>query len=102
MMPRKRYKNLGKMRDALNTYTFTEDTLLVDTVDTKGNFFQADNENSYAQITKVMETNRYMFIWPAKDRVLILDKTTIQNGTDEDIRKRVTSGENVQYIRCRY
>ena len=53
MMPRKRYKNLGKMRDALNTYTFTEDTLLVDTVDTKGNFFQADNENSYAQITKV-------------------------------------------------
>lgn len=102
ILPRKQYKKLGKMQNALNTYTFTEDTLVIDTVDAKGNVFQSNNENSYTNITKVMETDRYMFIWPAKDRVFIMDKTTIQNGTDEDIRKRVTSGENVQYIRCRY
>ena len=98
-LPRKQYKNLGKLRNAVNIYTFTEENLHVDT-EAKG--FSATSDNAYSGTSKVMETDQYFFIWPAKDRVFIVEKATITGGTVEDVRKLVTSHDGAQYIRCRY
>lgn len=98
-MPKISYKQAAKLANANNEFTFTENTLYISS--SKDNY-NASASIDYSMFFKVMETSEYFFIFQNKQQACIADKSTIQNGTAEDIRRAVSYAIGKNYILCNY
>lgn len=99
LLPKIRYNSLAKMKDIINEYTFCEDAICVAT---GGAEYNGNCEIKYSLISKVMETEKYLFIFQNKSHVFVVDKSTIVGGTADDIKYKMTSAINGKYIVCNY
>lgn len=56
----------------------------------------------YSILFKVMETSEYFFVFIQKQQVFLVDKSTVQGGTIEDVREVIKNALGKQYIICKY
>lgn len=92
------YNALQHMKNTENTYTFCEDLIKVSS---KGAQYNGEAELKYSMIPKVMETSKYLFIFQSKNQSFIVDKSTIVNGTVDEIRMKLVQSSKAKYIICR-
>lgn len=99
ILPKLQYKRMGKMKDAENDFVFYENTLKMAT---KNEVYSGESEIEYHLFVKVYETSRYFFLFQPNNTAIIVDKSTIEGGTAEDIRAKLTSVLNEKYVVCKY
>ena len=93
------YNALHLMKNTVNTYHFHENRIKVFSA---GAQYSGEAELQYSMIPKVMETQKYLFIFQSKNQAYVVDKTTIVNGSMEDIRTKLHQSSKAKYILCRY
>ncbi len=98
-LPKAQYKALANMRDALNCYVFEDESLKVSTNTEQ---YRGDSEVRYSLLTKVYETDTHFFLFHTANQVFVVDKSTIEGGTADDIRHKLLDTMSGKYIRCRY
>lgn len=94
ILPKIRYKALVKMKGTENEYTFCEDVIKIVTTN---NDYNGTAEINYSLLVKVCETSKYFFLFQTKNQVLVVDKSTIENGTADDVKNKLIS-----YVRDKY
>lgn len=99
IIPRIHYKNSGKLMNINNNYTFTDDEIRMTSISMD---FNATGSLKYYSIYQAVETHDYLFIYPQKGTAYIIDKSTISNGTIEDIKKAVSAAVPGKYIIYNY
>ena len=97
--PKIRYKALAKMQDVENLYIFYDDCLKVFSGSKE---YTGEAEIAYSLFVKVYETSEYIFLYQTKNQVFVVDKSTVADGTVEDIRSRLSDFAREKYIICSY
>lgn len=97
--PKIQYKALAKMRDVENEYFFGDDTLKAST---KGEEYNGASEIQYSFFVKAYETSKYLFIYQTNNQVFVIDKSTIEGGTAEDIKNKLSAYMKDKYVVCKY
>ncbi len=87
-LPKLNYKMQKTTTDTINKYTFY-DTKLVAISTAKG--ITSTSEVEYSTLDRVLENKKYIYIYIAKDKAMIVDKSTITNGSIDEIRCAITS-----------
>ncbi|MBE5887547.1 MAG: YcxB family protein [Lachnospiraceae bacterium] len=85
-VPKIRYKALGKLQNLENEFIFGDETMKIIN---RSEEYTGQGEIKYSIIPKVMETPKYIFIYQDLRSVYIIDKSTVTNGTIEDIRAKL-------------
>ncbi len=84
LMPIINYKqNMRKFGDIKQDYVFA-DKKLTATTDSCG--VKGSSEIEYASLIKITETKEYWFIYITKVQAMIVDKSTVTDGSIEDLR----------------
>ena len=99
LLPKIRYNALAKMKDTENEYVFCDDVLKTFT---KSQEYNGEAEIKYSLFVKVYETTRYLFLYKTNNQVFIVDKYTIEGGTVEEIRNKLSAFVKDKYIICKY
>lgn len=99
LLPKIRYKNLAKIKGAENEFVFCDDTLKVFT---RCDEYRGEAEMEYSLFPRVYETSKYFFLFQTNNQVYIVDKSTIEGGTAEEIRSKLTANTKCKYIICSY
>ena len=99
LLPKIRYNALAKMKDTENEYVFCDDVLKTFT---KSQEYNGEAEIEYSLFVKVYETTRYLFLYQTNNHVFIVDKSTIEGGTVEEIRNKLSAFVKDRYILCKY
>lgn len=99
LLPKIQYKALAKMKDAENEYIFCDNVVKTFT---KGQEYKGEAEIEYSLFVKVYETTKYMFLYQTNNQVFIVDKSTVEGGTVEDIRNKLSICAKGKYIVCNY
>jgi len=98
-LPKIQYKSLAKMKDVENEYTFCDNILKVSS---KSQEYNGEAEIEYSLFVRVYETSKYLFLYQTNNQVYIVDKSTIEGGTVEEIRNKLSAYIKGKYIICRY
>jgi ABC-type bacteriocin/lantibiotic exporter with double-glycine peptidase domain len=99
LLPKIRYKALAKMKETENEYIFCDNVLKTFT---KSKEYNGEAEIEYSLFVRVYETTKYLFLYQTNNHVFIVDKTTIEGGTVEDIRNKLSVYVEDKYIVCKY
>ncbi len=99
LLPKIRYKALAKMKNTQNEYVFLDNVLK--TV-TKSQEYNGEAEIEYSLFVKVYETTNYFFLYQTNNQVFIVEKATVEGGTVEDIRNKLSVYVKDKYIVCKY
>ncbi len=99
LMPRLQYNSMSKMKDISNDYIFREDDFSASTVSAE---YKGDTVIKYSLLEKAMETKDYFLLFENKRQAFLVDKTTIENGSVEDLREKLVSVLGKKYIICKY
>ena len=99
IIPKIQYKSYAKMGNAVNEYIFCDNVLKIFTRSQQCN---AEGEIEYSLFVRVYETTKYLFLFNTNKQVLIVDKNTIEGGTAEDIRNKLSAYVKDKYIICKY
>lgn len=98
-IPKIQYKSLSKMKDIQNEYIFCNDELKAFT---KSVEYNGEVAIEYSFFVKVYETSRHLFLYQTNNQVFIVDKNTIEGGTVEEIRNKLSAFATNKYIVCKY
>lgn len=86
--PKRSFKKAEKSGIVTNTYTFTDDALEMvsksDSIDSTGSV-------KYQALIKAVEDNDYIYIYPNNVTAYVVDKSTLEGGTMEELRAHLTS-----------
>lgn len=99
LLPKISYKATAKMKDAVNEYIFLDDMIKVFT---KSDEYNGEAKIEYSLFAKVYETSKYLFMYQTNNQAFVIDKSTIEGGTTEDIRMKLYSFLGDKYIICKY
>ncbi len=99
IIPKIQYKSLAKIRGIENEYVFC-DTFLK--VSTKNNEYNGESEIEYSYFVKAYETTKYFFLFQTNNQAFLVDKNTIEGGTAEEIRNKLSGLLKNKYIVCKY
>lgn len=93
LLPKIRFKAMGKMQNVTNNYIFTSNAIICSS-STDG--YEGKAEVNYSVICKVIETSQYMFVYPTKSNFYVVEKATVSGGSADDLRRMLFSflGEN--------
>ncbi len=100
LMPASMYRNYRRLEGNVNHYTFTDSEIIAEG---SGNGVSGESRISYENLTKVMETSDYIFIYVNAMSVLIIDKNAADEKDIEQIREKLLSeAGKKKYIVCKY
>lgn len=99
IVPKMQFKSMAKMKNIENQYIFCDNVLKVFT---KSQDYNGEAEIDYSFFVRVYETTKYLFIFQTNNQVFVVDKSTIEGGTAEDIRNKLSSYVKDKYIICKY
>jgi len=99
IIPKIQYKSMSKVKDIENQYVFCDNVLKTFT---KSQEYNGVAEIEYSFFVRVYETKRYFFLYQTNNQVFIVDKNTIEDGTAEDIRNKLSICAKDRYIICKY
>ena len=97
--PRLQYRRMAKVKKLENLYIFGDDALKVFS---KSDEYDGEATVAYAFFTRVYETSKYLFLFQTNPQAFVVDKSTIEGGTVEEIRTRLSAFVGNKYILCRY
>ena len=97
--PKVRYNALAKMKNTQNEYVFTDEKIFVIST---GAEYNGEAEIEYSLFVKVYETSKYLFLYQTNNQVFIVDKSTVEGGTVEEIRNKLSTFVKAKYITCKY
>ena len=80
-------------------YVFGEDGIKANA---RGAGIETGGEMAYTTFMRVIESSRYFFIFQSKNQAFLVDKSTIEGGTAEQIRSRLSAVEGIKYTLCNY
>jgi hypothetical protein len=97
--PRNRYKAANKFENFQTSYVFNNEEMISTTI--------ADEKSGtvslkYNMMLKVMETSEYLFVFQSKNSVHVVDKSSIENGTVDEIRNVMSEVLKDNYTVCKY
>jgi len=98
-LPKIRYKSSGKFADIQNTFIFRENEM---SISSSIDNYTGSSSLKYTMLFKVMETNDYFFLFQNKLHEYVVDKSTIEGGTADGIRRVLMDVLKTQYIICNY
>ncbi len=99
VLPKIRYNAMAKMKEAENEYIFCDNIFKAFT---KSDEYIGEAEIEYSLFVRVYETSKYFFLYQTNNQVFIVDKSTIEGGTAEDIRNKLLSYVGGRYLVCNY
>lgn len=100
IVPRTQYKAaVAKMNDLKNTYAFTDGGIAVSS---NGDGYSGSSEITYEKLCRAAETNEYFFLYINKRQAFVVDKSTFEGGTADELTARLVSALGKKYMRCRY
>lgn len=99
VLPRIRYKSLAKIKDLENCYLFSDDAVKIFS---KSKEYNGEAEIEYSLFIKVYETSKYFFLYQTNNQVLLVDKLTIEGGSVDEIRNKLSSFVKDKYFICKY
>ena len=94
--PQKEYQAAGELE---MQYVFEDERIIV-TGERKD--YKVNIELSYSMVVKAMETSKYLLVFRTKRQCYVVDKSTITNGTIDDIRGKLIPLLKTKYKKCRY
>ena len=92
--PKKHYEALSKMKDEVSEFVFYEDKYQATT---KSSLRSVVEEVDYNMLVKVIETSKYIILFLGEATMEVVDKSTVNNGTVDDIRNKLK-----EYVRTNY
>lgn len=99
IMPKIQFNALQQMKNIENHYIFSDDII---TVTSKNENYTGETQLNYSIICKVIENSKYVYIFHNKNQVFMVDKSSIVNGTMEDIKAKILPFVKNKYIICKY
>lgn len=99
ILPKIQHKSLSKMQDTENEYIFYDNYIKEFS---KSREYTAEADIEYSLFVKVYETSKYFFLFQTQNQAYIIDKSTIEGGTAEDIKNKLLSFVGDKYIVCKY
>ena len=99
LMPCIQYNSMSKMKDMSNDYIFRDDYFFASA---GAEEYKGASTVKYTLLEKVMETGEYFFIFQNKRQVYLVDKSTLEGGTAEEIREKLQPVLGKKYIICKY
>ena len=99
IFPKYQYKLLGKMQGVENEYVFGDSKLKVYS---KGEQYNGEAEVEYSLFVNVYETSKYFFLYQTQNQVYVIDKSTIESGSAEDIKSKFVPFLCDKYVVCKY
>ena len=99
IMPKIQFNALRQMKNIENQYIFSDDII---TVTSKNENYTGETQLNYSIICKVIENSKYVYIFHNKNQVFMVDKSSIENGTMEDIKAKILPFVKDKYIICKY
>ena len=97
-VPKIQFRSMYKVKNLHTQYTFTDDEIRIVTTGTE---YQGESKMEYTFFFKVYETSKYLFMFENNRQTIIVDKSTIENGTMEQIRSKFAH-LNKKYVICKY
>jgi len=98
--PNLAYKRNGKLADAVNHFTFTDDYVKIEG---RGEGFSNEGTFNYESFDRVYETSKYIFVYINKLSAYIIDKKTIAPEDYEPLKEKLLSAVGKKkYIVCKY
>ena len=98
-LPKRQYMALGELKNLENKYFFEDDRMIILGAN---NAYKGRMEIEYSTLEKVIETSKYLLLYRSKFESYVVDKSTIVNGNIDDIRAKLVSYLQKQYMHCRY
>ena len=97
--PRNLYNRLGQYKDSVKTYIFTDDSVQISN--------ESHNDNTtktlaYSDLTRCYESSKFLILFQGRYRVVLVDKSTLEGGTVEELRSKLTEFLGKKYLFCRY
>jgi hypothetical protein len=99
IIPKLQYKALSGLKNIENEYSFSSNSLKVISENEE---YKGESEIEYTMLERVYETSKYFFLFQTKNQVLIVDKTTVEEGKGEQIRSGLINVLKDKYIICKY
>ena len=98
-LPTLNYKAQAKLSDRVEDYLFCDDVLKT-TLKTDG--VASETQINYSLLAKAYETSKYLFLFPANNQGILVDKSTLSAGDMETVRDRLRAVLKDKYFVCRY
>ncbi len=98
-LPELRYKRMGKLAGIRNEYVFTDTHM---DVTSSGEGYTGAATAQYELLRRVYETDACLYLYVDGNRCYIVDKSTLQGGTAEELRALLVRFVGRKYIRCNY
>lgn len=86
-MPKIQYKNDKINKDAENTFLFKQEIEII----SKNNYQTTMSTQNYNAIWRIYENKNYIYMFLDPNKAEIVDKSTIEGGTAEDLRMLLIS-----------
>ncbi len=99
LAPVQMYKNAGKIADMRKYFVFRDTDFHVQS---SGEKYEGESTVQYSLLFKTMETGAYFFIYLTKSQFYIVDKSTLEGGSAEDIRSAMSAVLGEKYVVCDY
>lgn len=99
IIPKIQYRSLAKIRGIENEYVFCDNALKVFT---KSREYNSEAVIEYSVFTRAYETSKYLFLYQTNNQAFLVDKSTIEGGTAEEIRNKLSGLLKNKYIVCKY
>lgn len=99
LMPTLSYRGQKALQNASLHYQFFPEQLRVVA---NSQDVQSTSYVSYQSLYKIMETDRYLFLWQTGRQAMIVDKATFEGGMPEKLRQILEASLGKKYIRCKY
>ena len=87
------------MRHVENQYIFCDHEVKVFS---KSQEYNSEAVIQYSLFVKVYETTKYWFLYQTNYHIFIVDKATVEGGTAEDIRNKLSAYVKNKYVICKY
>ena len=98
-LPKIQYKSLKKAQNMENSYIFCDDVIKISS---NNELYQGEATLDYGFIVKVMETTKHFFIYQHQNQAYIVDKSTVTDGTVEELKEKLKQSIKGKYIVCKY
>jgi len=99
LVPHIRYNAMAQMKDIENEYIFCDNAVKSSTRSAE---YNGEAEMEYSLFIKVYETSKYFFMYQTNNQVFVVDKSTVVNGSVEDIRNKLSCFLKDKYFICKY
>lgn len=99
ILPRITYKSQNKLADIGGTIVFTDTEIKVESVSAN---YSGTSVIDYSVIVKVIETGKYLFIFQNRATAYVVEKSSIEGGTANDLREKFMPMLGKKYILCNY